>query len=71
MQGRIIDIGEDDAVLAADLFNAAGRRRGLRTDALIAALAIRADAELVTLNARDFLPFIDLGLRLADADLSL
>lgn len=54
----------EDAVLAARLFNLAGRKRGLKTDALIAAAAIRRDSELFTLNARDFLPFVKQGLRL-------
>lgn len=71
VQGRVIAIEEADAEIAAELFNAVGRHKGLKTDALIAAMAIRADAELVTLNARDFLPFTEHGLRLFDGDLSL
>lgn len=64
IQGRVAAVEEADADLAAHLFNTAGRQRALKTDALIAATAIRADAELVTLNAQDFLPFTDHGLRL-------
>ncbi|MFT4100675.1 MAG: PIN domain-containing protein [Burkholderiaceae bacterium] len=64
LQGRIVPITEDDATLAATLFNGAGRRRTLKTDALIAALAIRANAEFVTLNTADFEPFVAQGLRL-------
>lgn len=67
LQGRIIDIGEEEAALAADLFNAAGRRRSLKTDALIAAAAIRARADFVTANAADFKPFVKHGLRLIAA----
>jgi len=69
LQGRILSVGEDDAVRAAALFNAAGRRRKLRTDALIAAIAIHADAELATLNTVDFAPFQVHGLRLLPLDL--
>lgn len=54
----------EDAALAAQLFNAGGRKRGLKTDALIAAAAIRRDAELFTLNLKDFAPFVKQGLRL-------
>ena len=54
----------EDAILAARMFNLAGRKRGLKTDTLIAAAAIRRDAELFTLNAGDFLPFVKQGLRL-------
>lgn len=68
LQGRIEPITEDDAVLAASLFNAAGRRRTLKTDALIAATAIRARAQFVTLNTADFEPFVTQGLQLLAAD---
>jgi predicted nucleic acid-binding protein len=65
VQGRIVPVVEDDAALAATLFNAAGRRRTLKTDALIAAVAIRARAEFVTVNRVDYEPFVVQGLRLA------
>jgi len=71
LQGRVVSAEEGDAELAAHLFNAIGRTRALKTDALIAAIAIRADAEFVTLNHQDFLPFIDHGLRLAGTDLQI
>lgn len=64
---RIEPITEEDAVLGADLFNAAGRKRTLKTDALIAAAAIRADADFVTINVADFEPFVAHGLRLLRA----
>jgi predicted nucleic acid-binding protein len=67
--GRIEPVGAEDAALAAKLFNAAGRRRTLKTDALIAALAIRAEADFVTINVADFEPFIQHGLRLVPAEL--
>ncbi len=65
VRGNIIAHDADDAELAARLFNACGRRRTLKTDALIAACAIRAQAQLLTLNVADFAPFKAHGLRLA------
>jgi predicted nucleic acid-binding protein len=64
LQGRIAPVEESDAALAAQLFNAAGRQRTLRTDGLIAACAIRAEAQLVTLNVADFEPFTAYGVQL-------
>lgn len=68
LRGNITPIVEDDATLAAELFNAAGRRRLLKTDALIAAVAIRARADFVTLNVADFERFVPHGLRLVAAE---
>jgi predicted nucleic acid-binding protein len=68
LQGRIVAVAEADAALAAELFNAAGRKRLSRTDALIAAMAIRAGAEFATINSADFEPFVPHGLRLLAAD---
>jgi len=67
--GRIEPMTEADAELGARLFNACGRRRTLKTDALIAATAIRAKADFVTLNVADFKPFVAHGLRLVPARL--
>ncbi|HET7313784.1 type II toxin-antitoxin system VapC family toxin [Salinisphaera sp.] len=67
LQGGIQEISEADAELAARLYNDAGRSRRFKTDALIASSAIRAGAELVTLNADDFKPFVGNGLRLMPA----
>lgn len=61
---RVIPAQPEDAALAADLFNRAGRKRALKTDALIAACAIRDDAELLSFNAKDFAPFVGEGLKL-------
>ena len=49
---------------AAQLFNAAGRRRTLRFDSMIAATAIAARARLATNNLSDFVVFKDYGLEL-------
>ena len=67
IRGAVVPVEAADARLAAMLFNDAGRRRNLKTDALIAATAIRAGAEFLTLNVDDFEPFVDHGLRLAES----
>ncbi|MDN5850783.1 MAG: PIN domain-containing protein [Nitrococcus sp.] len=66
--GNIEPVHEADAEFAAGLFKAAGRRRRLKTDALIAAAAIRAGADFVTVNVADFQPFVDHGLQLIPAE---
>ena len=63
--GRIIPFGQAEAVLAADLFNKSGRRRGSRFDCLVAATALLAQAEVATVNQSDFKPFQPHGLKLA------
>lgn len=65
--GRIQAITEEDAALAAELFNVTGRKRQHRTDTLIAACAIRAGARFLTLNTVDFKPLAAHGLQLVDA----
>lgn len=67
LKGHVVPIDADTARLASTLFNGAGRRRALKTDALIAAAAIQASAEFVTLNVDDFRAFVDGGLRLASS----
>lgn len=62
---ELVPFDEAQAIAAADLFNAAARKRSTRVDAMIAATAIVADAALATNNTVDFLPFQDLGLRFA------
>lgn len=68
LQGGITSVSAQDAELAAGLYNKTGRLRRLKTDALVAACAMGADAELVTRNLADFEPFIEYGLRLIPAE---
>ena len=64
IEENLVPFEKRTAVLAAQLFNQAGRRRGSRFDCLIAATAILADAELATENKNDFAPFVPFGLKL-------
>ena len=65
VRGNILGIDQETAQVAASLYNQVGRRRMLKTDALIAAVAVRAHAALLTLNSDDFRPFVPFGLELA------
>lgn len=65
---RIDPVTEKVTALAAELYNQADRSRRFTTDALIAATAMQADAELVTVNVDDFRPFETCGLRLLAAE---
>lgn len=67
IDGRILPYTGDQADESARLFNAAGRARRLRIDAMIAAAAIVTNAELATRNHDDFAPFLPYGLRLVRA----
>lgn len=49
-----IPFTEDDASLAAELFNRAGRKRQHFRDCMIAATALRHDAAIATTNPTDF-----------------
>ena len=65
IQERIVPVGRGEAELAADLFNAIGRKRAMRYDCLIAATAILAKARLASANRSDFSLFVPHGLELA------
>lgn len=64
LAGRIEPVTEVAAEVAGRLYNATGRMRRTRTDALIAACAISKGAEFATLNRADFEPFVEFGLAL-------
>jgi predicted nucleic acid-binding protein len=64
LQSHIIPFGKAEAMLASDLFNKTGRRRGSRFDCLIAATAILNQADLATANQTDFKVFTAHGLKL-------
>lgn len=49
-----LPFGPEEAALSAELYRAVRRPRGRETDLAIAACAIRHEAELWTLNRRDF-----------------
>jgi len=69
LQSRIVPFARPEAILAAELFNKTGRRRGSRFDCLIAATAILAQAQAATVNQEDFKVFLQHGLKLAVAPL--
>jgi predicted nucleic acid-binding protein len=50
----IVPFGAEDAIIAARLYKSLRRARGREIDLMIAACAIRHDAELWTLNVADF-----------------
>ena len=62
---EVVVFGEPQAEAAASLFNAVGRRRSLRVDAMIAGTATVAGARLATNNRSDFAAFVPHGLQLA------
>lgn len=65
LNGRVLPFTGDHAREASRLWNATGRHRRMRIDAMIAAAAIVTDSRLATANVDDFLPFERLGLSLA------
>jgi len=63
---ELLPFGEEQAVAAAELFSAGGRKRSTRVDAMIAATAIASGAALATNNQPDFRAFLQSGLRFAE-----
>ena len=59
------DFRSEHATIAAQLFNASGRRRGTMVDCMIAAASVSAGAPLATANTDDFRRFAEQGLQLA------
>ena len=64
IQDRVLPFVADTASEAVRLFNAAGRARRLRVDAMVAASATMVNASLATGNLGDFGVFVATGLRL-------
>jgi predicted nucleic acid-binding protein len=62
---RIEPLTDPDAVLAAKLFDATGRRVRSLSDCMIAAVAIRRSARVATLDPADFARFKNFGLKVA------
>ena len=60
----ILVFGESETRESARLYNAVGRKRTLRVDAMIAGTALVAQARLATSNRKDFAPFLEYGLAL-------
>jgi|SRR6185436_1974652 predicted nucleic acid-binding protein len=55
---------QEDAAVAARLFNLSGRRRGTFIDCMIAAVALGANASLATTNSDDFRRLQPAGLQI-------
>ena len=55
---------DEDAALAARLFNISGRRRGTFIDCMIAAVALGVGASLATTNPEDYRRLEPTGLRI-------
>jgi predicted nucleic acid-binding protein len=66
IESRMIALERRNAEMAAELYNATGRRLGSTADCLIASVAIDTKAELMTLNISDFKLFVPYGLLLTD-----
>ena len=64
LHAGIIPFDEVTAALAGELYHRTGSKRRTRLDTMIAATAILAGAELATVNAEDFEPFVPHGLKL-------
>ena len=62
---EVVAFAAPQAEEAARLFDAAGRRRSRRVDAMIAGTAVAAGARLATGNRSNFEPFVAHGLELS------
>lgn len=67
LDDRILPFTGAYAEEASRLYNATGRRRRMRIDAMIAATAIATNALLATENREDFLPFVQFGLSIVES----
>ena len=65
--GEVLPFGPDEAVVAAELFNRTGRRRGSLVDCMLAASAIAGDSALATSNPADFRRLEARGLQVLTA----
>ncbi len=64
LNAGISPLDEASASLAGEIYHRTGSNRRTRLDAIIAAIAIHAGAELATVNVGDFEPFRPHGLKL-------
>lgn len=62
VHNRIVPFSAEQAVISARLFNATGRIRRTRIDAMVAAAAIETGSTLATRNRSDFEVFTGHGL---------
>lgn len=67
LSDQVLPFTADQAAESARLYDAVGRQRHLRVDAMIASAAIVANAALATNDIEDFRAFTPSGLRLLDA----
>ncbi len=65
LRGRVLPFTGEHATEGVRLWNATGRQRRMRVDAMIAGSALALDARLATANLGDFESFVPHGLRLA------
>ena len=62
---RRSSFAEEQAIIAARLFNESGRQRGTFVDCMIAATALSEGALIATSNVSDFRQFEPFGLKMA------
>ena len=64
LNAGVFPLDEACAALAGEIYHRTGSKRRTRLDTMVAAAAIHAGAELATVNAGDFEPFVPHGLKL-------